>query len=80
MNFWVIISYLKVKNLSRNVAPEEMKKNSPNHLSKVSPGRQKQQKQPLQNNNQTTHNPKWGLWGLLYLLLIGNLIFVVKKE
>jgi hypothetical protein len=56
-----------------------MQKNSHNHLSKVSPERQKEQKQQLQNNNQTTNNPKWGLWGLLYLLLIGNLIFVVKK-
>ena len=56
----------------------------------------KQQKSPLQSlpgetktaettaseqqNQKTTNNPKWGLWGLLYLLLIGNLIFVVKKE
>ena len=29
MNFWVIISYLKVKNLSRNVAPEKCKKTAP---------------------------------------------------
>ena len=80
MNFWVIISYLKVKNLSRKSGFEKCKKSSQNHPSKVSPGKQKQQKQQLQNNNQTTNNPKWGLWGLLYLLLIGNLIFVVKKE
>ena len=50
MNFWVIISYLKVKNLSRNVAPEKCKKTAQITPSKVSPGRQKQQKQQLQNN------------------------------
>ena len=50
MNFWVIISYLKVKNLSRNVAPEKCKKSSKNPHFNVSPGRQKQQKQQLQNN------------------------------
>ena len=80
MNFWVIISYLKVKNLSRKSGFEKCKKSSKNHLSKVSPGRQKEQKQQLQNNKtKTTNNPKWGLWGLLYLLLIGNLIFVVER-
>ena len=51
MNFLVIISYLKVKNLSRKSGFEKCKKGSKNHPSKVSPGRQKQQKQSLSKNN-----------------------------
>ena len=51
IDFWVIISYLKVKNFSRNVAPEKCKKTAQITPSKVSPGRQKEQKQPLSKNN-----------------------------
>ena len=69
MNFWVIISYLKVKNLSRNVAPEKCKKNSPNHLSKVSPGRQKQQNNchRRQASKKTQKQPEVGTMGTPFL-------------
>ena len=58
------------------------KKNSQNHHLQRLPGETKTAETTAseQQNQKTTNNPKWGLWGLLYLLLIGNLIFVVKKS
>ena len=54
MNFWVIISYLKVKNLSRNVAPEKCKKTAPITSPKSPRGDKTTEATTQRNNKQKT--------------------------
>ena len=77
MNFWVIISYLKVKNLSRNVAPEKCKKQPQSPLQSL-PGETKQQKQPHRETISKKH--QWGLWGLLFLTAYRKPNFLLQKR
>ena len=69
MNFWVIISYLKVKNLSRNVAPEKCKKKQPKSPLQSLPGETKtaEQLQQKQASKKTQKQPEVGTMGTPFL-------------
>ena len=82
MNFWVIISYLKVKNLSRNVAPEKCKKTAKTTPSK-SPWGDKNSRTTATENKQAKkrkNNLKWGLWGLLFYTAYRKPNFCYRKS
>ena len=82
MNFWVIISYLKVKNLSRNVAPEKCKKTAKITPPKSPRGDKNSRTTATETSKQKKrkNNLKWGLWGLLFYTAYRKPNFCCRKS